>query len=30
MMNLEGKSKEEDVTRNAFNKLEVLHLPGLL
>ena len=30
MKNLEGKSKKEDVTRNAFNKLEGLHLPSLL
>ena len=30
MKNLEGKSKKEDVTRNAFKKLEGLHLPSLL
>ena len=28
--NLESKSKKEDVTRNAFKKLEGLHLPSLL
>ena len=30
MKNLENKSKKEDVTRNAFKKLEGLHLPSLL
>ena len=30
MKNLESKSKKEDVTRNAFKKLEGLHLPSLL
>ena len=30
MKNLENKSKKEDVTRNAFRKLEGLHLPSLL
>ena len=30
MKNLENKSKQEDVTRNAFKKLEGLHLPSLL
>ena len=30
MKNLEGKNKNEDVTRNAFKKLEGLHLPSLL
>ena len=30
MKNLESKSKKEDVTRNAFKKLEGLHLPRLL
>ena len=30
MRNLEGKSRKEDVTRNAFKKLEGLHLPSLL
>ena len=28
--NLEGSSRKEDVTRNAFRKLEGLHLPSLL
>ena len=30
MKNLESKSKTEDVTKNAFKKLEGLHLPRLL
>ena len=30
MKNLENKSKKEEVTRNAFKKLEGLHLPSLL
>ena len=30
MKNLESKSKKEDPTRNAFKKLEGLHLPSLL
>ena len=30
MKNLENKRKKEDVTRNAFKKLEELHLPSLL
>ena len=30
MKNLESKSKKEDVTRNAFKRLEGLHLPNLL
>ena len=30
MKNLKSKSKKQDVTRNAFNKLEGLHLPSLL
>ena len=30
MENLESKSRKEDVTRNAFKKLEGLHLPSLL
>ena len=30
MKNLETKSKNEDVTRNVFKKLEGLHLPNLL
>ena len=30
MRNLESRSKKEDVTRNAFNKLEGLHLPSVL
>ena len=30
MKNLQTKSKKEDVTRNAFKKLEGLHLPSLL
>ena len=30
MKNLENKSKKDDVTRNAFKKLEGLHLPSLL
>ena len=30
MKNLESKSRKEDVTRNAFKKLEGLHLPSLL
>ena len=30
MKKLEGKSKKEDITRNAFKKLEGLHLPSLL
>ena len=29
MKNLESRSKREDVTRNAFKKLERLHLPCL-
>ena len=28
--NLQGKSRKEDVTRNAFNKLGKLHLPSVL
>ena len=30
MDNLKRKSREEDVTRNAFKKLKGLHLPSLL
>ena len=30
MRNLESRSKEKNVTGNAFNKLEGLHLPSLL
>ena len=30
MKNLDGKSTKEDVTRNAFKKLEGLYLPSLL
>ena len=30
MKNLYNKCKKEDVTRNAFRKLEGLHLPSLL
>ena len=30
MKNFESKSKKADVTRNAFKKLEGLHLPSLL
>ena len=30
MRNLQRKSKKEEVTRNAFKKLEGLHLPSLL
>ena len=30
MKNLESKSRKEDVTRDAFRKLEGLHLPSLL
>ena len=30
MKKLESKSRKEDVTRNAFKKLEGLHLPSLL
>ena len=30
MKNLQSKSKKEDVTRNAFKKLEGLHLPSFL
>ena len=30
MKNLESRSRKEEVTRNAFNKLEGLHLPSLL
>ena len=30
MKNLESKSRKKDVTRNAFKKLEGLHLPSLL
>ena len=30
MKNLENKSRKEEVTRNAFKKLEGLHLPSLL
>ena len=30
MKNLESKSKKEDFTRNAFKKLEWLHLPSFL
>ena len=30
MRNLQSKSRKEDVTRNAFKKLEGLHLPSLL
>ena len=30
MKNLKSKSRKEDVTRNAFKKLEGLHLPSLL
>ena len=30
MKNLETKSRKEEVTRNAFKKLEGLHLPSLL
>ena len=30
MKNFENKSKKEEVTRNAFKKLEGLHLPSLL
>ena len=30
MKDLESRSKKEDVTRNAFKKLEGLHLPSLL
>ena len=30
MKSLETKSKKDDVTRNAFKKLEGLHLPSLL
>ena len=30
MKNLETKSRKEEVTRNAFKKLEGLHLPGSL
>ena len=30
MKSLDSKSKKEDVTRNAFKKLEELHLPSLL
>ena len=30
MRNLDGKSRKEDVRRNAFTKLEGLHLPSLL
>ena len=30
MKNLETKSRKEDVTKNAFKKLEGLHLPSLL
>ena len=30
MRNLESKSKKEDITRNAFKRLEGLHLPSLL
>ena len=30
MTHLESKSKKEDVTRNAFEKLERLHLPSFL
>ena len=30
MKNLESKSRKEDITRNAFKKLEGLHLPSLL
>ena len=30
MKNLETKSRREEVTRNAFKKLEGLHLPSLL
>ena len=30
MKNLETKSRKEEVTRNAFKKLEGLHLPNLL
>ena len=30
MKNLENKSRKDEVTRNAFKKLEGLHLPSLL
>ena len=30
MKNLETKSRREEAIRNAFNKLEGLHLPSLL
>ena len=30
MKNLQNRNKKEDVTRNAFKKLEGLHLPSLL
>ena len=30
MKNLESRSKQQDVTRNAFKKQEGLHLPSLL
>ena len=30
MRNLENKSRKDKVTRNAFKKLEGLHLPSLL
>ena len=30
MKNLETKSRKREVTRNAFKKLEGLHLPSLL
>ena len=30
MKNLKSKSRKEEVTRNAFKKLEGLHLPSLL
>ena len=29
MKNLENKSRKDEVTRNAFKKLEGLHLPSL-
>ena len=30
MTNLENRSRKDEVTRNAFKKLEALHLPSLL